>query len=686
MKSQFVKCWVMTLFILIPTSIFAENFAPEVLHVSAPKVVTYYFDGTDLIIPVQVSGTPATAILSIYTRDRARVIKNVRNGYLGWHYVNNIDTCIYISAPYHLKTGENTIIWKGRDQEGRRLYPKDGYCSYYVWAVSSSPDMKKVTDSINFHHFDRSFVQTIDEQGHPLAQPVIYDAPQSFTSTADRTRKVRGRWTIGSDPGNPSLLETTSYMSFAENSLLALDPQHTNMFFVQSLRNDGTLITDKWKWVPGGESIMQMDWGVDGSCSTSTSLTPETAQYNGPVSNGEDCLLLTEPQPGAGIIYLSVSDGCEIKRLDVRSWWPDEDGLPNGPVNMSYSMGKLFLSSPYSCIMQMLDFYYEYASDSVIWVNGNGDGIGDKNFEPDSPNQWACSDSDRPTFNGTLSADSNLFTVFPADGKDVVSLALLGPDGTGLGYFTLPGMEGGRVYGLHVIDYGSAYDGIYYGGVSADGDSGGVWYSGLASFKGMIWFNGGDSAGPFIWILDPGVGDRLTPGALQPITWWSEEVERVRIQFSADGGSTWVTVADSVNAGAGYAWTVPNISSTNCRIRVTDINNSVTSGIIQGVFTISGSSSVSDQSSTPRPFVAVSNHPNPFNPATTIRYELGMPGRVTLSVYNALGQRVSRHDLGQKERGAHEFVFDGSRLTSGVYFYRVEAGGASATGKMMMVR
>jgi ligand-binding sensor domain-containing protein len=79
-------------------------------------------------------------------------------------------------------------------------------------------------------------------------------------------------------------------------------------------------------------------------------------------------------------------------------------------------------------------------------------------------------------------------------------------------------------------------------------------------------------------------------------------------------------------------------------------------------------------------------YPNPFNPSTVIRYELGLPGRVTLTVFNALGQQVRRFDLGRKDRGAHEYRFDGSKLTSGVYFYRVETEKAAATGKMLLVR
>ena len=85
-------------------------------------------------------------------------------------------------------------------------------------------------------------------------------------------------------------------------------------------------------------------------------------------------------------------------------------------------------------------------------------------------------------------------------------------------------------------------------------------------------------------------------------------------------------------------------------------------------------------------FVVNPPFPNPFNPRTTIRYELSMTGKVTISIYNALGQQAKVYDFGQKNQGVHEFVFDASELTSGIYFYRVDAGYASAVGKMLYMK
>jgi hypothetical protein len=90
--------------------------------------------------------------------------------------------------------------------------------------------------------------------------------------------------------------------------------------------------------------------------------------------------------------------------------------------------------------------------------------------------------------------------------------------------------------------------------------------------------------------------------------------------------------------------------------------------------------------SNPEKFITASCFPNPFNPQTTIQYELSMPGKVTISIFNVVGQQVQVHDLGNREQGTHEFVFDALNLTTGIYFYRIDAGYAVKTGKMLYVK
>ena len=93
-----------------------------------------------------------------------------------------------------------------------------------------------------------------------------------------------------------------------------------------------------------------------------------------------------------------------------------------------------------------------------------------------------------------------------------------------------------------------------------------------------------------------------------------------------------------------------------------------------------------EQAPLPKRVVTAIAYPNPFNPRTTIQYELPEGEVVTISIYNALGQKVFTNNFGYKESGIHEFNFDASELTSGLYFYHVDAGYGSVTGKMVLMK
>ena len=91
-------------------------------------------------------------------------------------------------------------------------------------------------------------------------------------------------------------------------------------------------------------------------------------------------------------------------------------------------------------------------------------------------------------------------------------------------------------------------------------------------------------------------------------------------------------------------------------------------------------------SGNPRVYSLSQNYPNPFNPATTIGYSLAARSDVSLVVYNMLGQRVAALVNEIQEPGVHEVRFDGSRLASGVYFYRMQAGNFIESKELVMLK
>ncbi len=87
-----------------------------------------------------------------------------------------------------------------------------------------------------------------------------------------------------------------------------------------------------------------------------------------------------------------------------------------------------------------------------------------------------------------------------------------------------------------------------------------------------------------------------------------------------------------------------------------------------------------------RSYNLMQNYPNPFNPTTTIEYTLAKSGRVTINIFNVVGQKVKTVLNERQVHGTHKVAFDGSELSSGIYFYRIQAGSFTKTMKMILMK
>ncbi|HAY33500.1 MAG TPA: hypothetical protein DCY06_05135 [Bacteroidetes bacterium] len=102
---------------------------------------------------------------------------------------------------------------------------------------------------------------------------------------------------------------------------------------------------------------------------------------------------------------------------------------------------------------------------------------------------------------------------------------------------------------------------------------------------------------------------------------------------------------------------------------ITGVNNNVTSVI-----------------NTPFDYNLSQNYPNPFNPSTKINFSIPKAGVVSLIVYDILGKEVIQLVNEFKAAGKHEINFNASNLSSGTYFYRIEAGEFKSTKKMSLLK
>jgi len=113
-----------------------------------------------------------------------------------------------------------------------------------------------------------------------------------------------------------------------------------------------------------------------------------------------------------------------------------------------------------------------------------------------------------------------------------------------------------------------------------------------------------------------------------------------------------------------------------------------------GTFSLSAGAhkvSIGDGAKLPVAVALHQNNPNPFNPITSIDFDLPEKGNVTLEVYNMLGQKVHTLVSGELEAGYHTVRWNGTddsgrELVSGVYFYKLDTGNESFTRKMVLLK
>jgi hypothetical protein len=88
----------------------------------------------------------------------------------------------------------------------------------------------------------------------------------------------------------------------------------------------------------------------------------------------------------------------------------------------------------------------------------------------------------------------------------------------------------------------------------------------------------------------------------------------------------------------------------------------------------------------PTDYELAQNYPNPFNPSTIISFSLPSGGIVNVDVFNILGQQVITLVSEYREAGVHQVEFNGANFPSGIYFYRLQHSGGTATRKMTLVK
>jgi hypothetical protein len=143
-------------------------------------------------------------------------------------------------------------------------------------------------------------------------------------------------------------------------------------------------------------------------------------------------------------------------------------------------------------------------------------------------------------------------------------------------------------------------------------------------------------------------------------------------------------------------WNVwaPNVIGYNVSPGSYSIGDITHSDTYRGVYTftyVTGVEGNPQDRPMPAVFKLSQNHPNPVRNAASISYQLPKPAKVSMTIYNILGQAVKSFDEGSKDAGYYNIKWDGrddrnNQLGNGIYLYRLQAGDYSATKKMILVR
>lgn len=553
MKKAFI---LFTACMFLASAVYAANFQPTLLKLTAPSSIQYSFDGKPLNIPFEVAGKTAGVILCVYTNGKASSVNKVKNGFLGWHYMNKVDTAVYISKLANYAVGKtNAITWDGKDKSGNLAGAGD--YTYYLWAFDNKSQKQLVTTSITIasgSNGNQAHIQEKGADGKVMSNPVFYD------------RYGYAKWTIGNDVNTPTLKETTTYAlgaGYSVGARIALQPNNFNFFYLEVGRAATPFSKGvrKMSWVPNGASQFVTSWGDNGY----SSWTSQWDSDPGCITDGDLVYTIDQNYHDYGtsaladFIYVDATDGSIIKKVNMNDFWGSVDSkalgayLNGGPNGFEQRNGMIFLNCHCSCTKQMVDPTAENASDFFKWTNGNGDYILDHNYQTTAKKKWACNDLTVGPFTYHLSPDANLFSVAPCFDEGAVSFGLLGPDGTGIGYQAYAGETALWKRWSIFVDSGTAYDGIYTDNYSSSDSTSqaGIWYIAHDSIKGVISNKavGVEEAAPVVFTVA-----QNTPNPFNPTTtinFTLAKAGKVTVDvYNAAGQKIETVVNATLNAGS----------------------------------------------------------------------------------------------------------------------------------------
>lgn len=104
------------------------------------------------------------------------------------------------------------------------------------------------------------------------------------------------------------------------------------------------------------------------------------------------------------------------------------------------------------------------------------------------------------------------------------------------------------------------------------------------------------------------------------------------------------------------------------------------------IVTVTSTTGVGNDTKIPTQFRVEQNYPNPFNPVTNFKFSIGQTSNVNLKIFNSLGEQVAVLLDEQRQPGEYSVSWNGSSLSSGIYFYQFTAGDFKHVKKMILMK
>jgi len=191
---------------------------------------------------------------------------------------------------------------------------------------------------------------------------------------------------------------------------------------------------------------------------------------------------------------------------------------------------------------------------------------------------------------------------------------------------------------------------------------------------------------PYISSVLPNGGEVWASGDTEIIRWETNILEQVRIDLLQD--QVFVLALDTIAGNQlAWAWELPESLQTgeNFSIKVSSESNTAIYGISEGVFTIVDTLTSFEEYPTLYTNRLSQNFPNPFYHSTRISYSLQKPGKVSLKVYNLIGEEIETLFNEFQNAGVYSTIFDAHQHPGGIYFYKLQLGDQYVESKKMIL-